>query len=138
MEKLSPIGWAHGYLSAKFYKYFIYVNRKRESTRKGKRRGAELTLCFRIDIYGAWALGNPMPELTLTHFLADFNSCKRTKNLDPEDKSIEKHGVWDPMPELTITSPDVHSRADSNTFTMGLGNPMPESTLPLYQSRLYP
>jgi hypothetical protein len=50
----------------------------------------------------------------------------------------KKHGVWDPMPELTITSPYVHSRADSNTFTMGIGigqpyarvnlNLMPEST----------
>jgi hypothetical protein len=39
----------------------------------------------------------------------------------------EKHGVWDPMPELTITSPYINSRVDSNTFTMG--NPMPESTL---------
>jgi hypothetical protein len=29
------------------------------------------------------------------------------------------------MPELTTTSPFVNS----NTFTMGLGNPMPESTL---------
>jgi hypothetical protein len=37
-------------------------------------------------------------------------------------ESQEKHGVWDPMPELTITSPYVHSRVDSNTFTMG--NPM--------------
>ncbi len=37
------------------------------------------------------------------------------------------HGVWDPMPELTITSPHVHSRVDSKTFTMG--NLMPESTL---------
>jgi hypothetical protein len=45
-------------------------------------------------------------------------------------------GVWDPMPELTITSPYVHSRFDSNTFTMG--NPVPESTLSLYQIRLYP
>ncbi len=43
------------------------------------------------------------------------------------------------MPELTITSPYVHSSADSkNTFTMGLGNPMSESTLTLCQSRLYP
>ncbi len=33
------------------------------------------------------------------------------------------------MPKLTITSPYVHSRVDSNTFTMG--NPMPESTLTL-------
>jgi hypothetical protein len=47
----------------------------------------------------------------------------------------EKHGVWDPMPELTITSPYVHSRVDSNTFTMG--NPMPESTLTLRQSWLF-
>ncbi len=30
----------------------------------------------------------------------------------------------------------VHSRVDSNTFTMG--NPVPESTLTLWQSRLYP
>jgi hypothetical protein len=40
-----------------------------------------------------------------------------------EAESKEKHGVWDPMPELTITSPYVYS----NTFTMN--NPMPESTL---------
>jgi hypothetical protein len=39
------------------------------------------------------------------------------------------------MPEFTITSPYVHVRVDSNTFTMG--NPMPESTLSLCQSRLY-
>jgi hypothetical protein len=32
-----------------------------------------------------------------------------------------------PNPELTITSPFVHSRVESNTST--LGNPMPESTL---------
>jgi hypothetical protein len=43
-----------------------------------------------------------------------------------EAESKEKHGVWDPMPELTTTSPYVHS----NTFTMG--KPMPESTLTLY------
>ncbi len=51
-----------------------------------------------------------------------------------EAESKEKHGVWDPMPELT--SPYIHSRDDSNTLTMG--NPMPESTLTLCQSRLYP
>jgi hypothetical protein len=45
----------------------------------------------------------------------------------PEAESKEKHVVWDPMPELTITSPYVHSRVDSNTFTMA--NSMPESTL---------
>ncbi len=56
--------------------------------------------------------------------------------LRTEAESKEKHGVWDPMPELTIASPYVHSRVDSNTFT--LGNPMPESTLTLCQIRLYP
>ncbi len=44
-----------------------------------------------------------------------------------EAESKEKHGVWDPMPDLTITSPYVQSRVDSNTFTMD--NPRPESTL---------
>jgi hypothetical protein len=38
--------------------------------------------------------------------------------------------------DTTIISPYVHARGDSNTFTMG--NPMPESTLTLCQSRLYP
>jgi hypothetical protein len=38
-----------------------------------------------------------------------FYSIKRL----PEAQSEEKHGVWDPMPELTITSPYVHSRVDS-------------------------
>jgi hypothetical protein len=36
------------------------------------------------------------------------------------------------MPELIINSPYLHSRVDSNTFTMG--NPIPESTLTLCQS----
>ncbi len=53
-----------------------------------------------------------------------------------EAESKEKHGVWDPMPEMTITSPYVQSRVDSKTFT--IGNPMPKSTLTLCQSRLYP
>ncbi len=35
-----------------------------------------------------------------------------------EAESKEKNGVWDPKPELTITSPYVYSRVDSNTFTM--------------------
>jgi hypothetical protein len=52
-----------------------------------------------------------------------------------EAESKEKHVVWDPMPVLTITSPHVHSRVDSNTFTMG--NPMPEPTLTLCKRRLY-
>jgi hypothetical protein len=45
----------------------------------------------------------------------------------PEAESKEEHGVWDPVPELTITSPYVNSRDNSNTFTTG--NPMPESSL---------
>jgi len=51
---------------------------------------------------------------------------------------------WDPMPEMTINSPFVHSRVDPNTFTMGNPmpestiTPMPESTLSLFQSWLYP
>jgi hypothetical protein len=40
-----------------------------------------------------------------------------------EAESKEKHGVWDPMPEMTITSPYVRSTVDSNTFTMD--NPTP-------------
>ncbi len=50
-----------------------------------------------------------------------------------EAESKEKHGVWDPVPELTITSPYVHS----NTLTMG--NPMPEFDLsPTPESTLSP
>ncbi len=37
----------------------------------------------------------------------------------PEAESKEKHGIWDPVPKLSITSPYVHFRVDSNTFTMG-------------------
>jgi hypothetical protein len=40
-----------------------------------------------------------------------------------EAKSKEKYGVWYPIPGLTITSPYVHSRVDSNTFTMGIRQP---------------
>ncbi len=50
-----------------------------------------------------------------------------------ETESKEKHGVWDSMPELTMTSPYVPSGVGSYTFTMG--NPMPGSTLTLCQSR---
>jgi hypothetical protein len=43
----------------------------------------------------------------------------------PEAKSIEKHVVCNPMLELTIhiTSPYVHSRVDSITCIMGIGQP---------------
>ncbi len=46
-----------------------------------------------------------------------------------EAKSKEKQGLWDPMPELTIYSPYVRSRVDSNAFTIGIGNPVLESNL---------
>ncbi len=51
----------------------------------------------------------------------------------------EKHGLWDPILELTVTSPYVDPtvyRVDSNTCTMG--NPMPESTLTLHPYHYYP
>ncbi len=49
-------------------------------------------------------------------------------------RKLTKNGVWNPTLEFNITSPYVHSRVDSHSFTMG--NPMPESTLTLCQSRL--
>ncbi len=53
--------------------------------------------------------------------------CESDEESRAAAESKKNHGVWDPMPELTIISPYAHSRVDSNTFTMG--NPMPESTL---------
>ena len=50
-----------------------------------------------------------------------------------EAKSKEKHGVWDPMPELTITSPYVYFRLQhiyyGQPYAIVELNPMPESTL---------
>ncbi len=71
-------------------------------------------------------------EKSMSSLSGRFEPCG-----EPEAESNEKHGVWDPMPELTLTSPYVHSRVDSNTFTMALAplcqslylNLMPESTL---------
>jgi hypothetical protein len=42
-----------------------------------------------------------------------------------EAESKEKHGVWDPVPELTVTSPYIQVRVN---VIVDL-NPMPESTL---------
>ncbi len=36
---------------------------------------------------------------------------------EAEAESKEKHGVWDPMPLLTITSPHLQSIPDYSTFT---------------------
>ncbi len=57
-------------------------------------------------------------------------------DLDSEAEFKEKLGVWDSLPELTITSTYVDSRIDSNTCTTG--NPMSEPTLTLCHRRLYP
>ncbi len=63
--------------------------------------------------------------------MSSLLNCHLYIGTDAESK--EKPGVWDPMPELTVTLPyNVYSRVDSNTFTM------PDSTLTLCQSRLYP
>ncbi len=66
-----------------------------------------------------------------------YCTCREKQKLmqSPEDESKEKRGVWDRTPELTVTSPYVHSRVDSNTFTSGQPY-MPESTSNLFQSRL--
>ncbi len=39
-------------------------------------------------------MGNPMPELTLTHFIAGFNSRKWTKNLGT-DLSLNRWRILD-------------------------------------------
>ncbi len=65
----------------------------------------------------------------LQHTLTPNDSLAR-------DRIKEKYGVWDPMPELTLTSSYVHSRVNSNTFTMSNPTvyarvdryPMPELT----------
>jgi hypothetical protein len=60
---------------------------------------------------------------------------RQARTRDTEAK--EKHDVWDPMPEFTLTSPYVHHIVDSNTFTMG--NPMPEPNLSSSQGlRIWP
>ncbi len=64
------------------------------------------------------------------------NKVWRATRAIPWGRIQKRQGVWDPIPELTTTSPYVHSRVDSNTFIMG--NPMPESTLTLCQSWIYP
>jgi hypothetical protein len=61
-------------------------------------------------------------------------SCLFVSDILAGEGNIEKL-FFRYMPKLTITSPNVHSRVDSNTFTMG--NSMPESTLTLCQSRQY-
>jgi hypothetical protein len=72
--------------------------------------------------------GIPAPMHTFVPILAP-NVCSFVESRVPvpEAGSKGKHGVWDPIPELTKTSPYVPSREDFNTFIMG--NHMPKSTL---------
>jgi hypothetical protein len=67
----------------------------------------------------------------------------RDQNKDPKlfesilymRKNPKKNMVYgNPMPELIITSPYVHSRVDSNTFCY----PLSESTVTICKRRLYP
>ncbi len=75
--KISPIGWAHLYLSVNFKNRFFYVN---TSTEKGKGRCEQLILWLWKDI--SWSMGNPMPELTLIPRPSWLNIHKMTMNLD--------------------------------------------------------
>ncbi len=60
----------------------------------------------------------------------------RSARLYPPRGHIQRK-TWSIGPYNLTLCPFVHStHSDSNTFTMG--NPMPESTLTLCQSRLYP
>jgi hypothetical protein len=96
----------------------------------------ELTQLLSVDL--------PVREIHLEGIpqLDDLEFCKPClleQNTDPtsEAESKEKHGGMGPYAGVTLTSPYVHSRVDSNTFT--IGNPMPESsTITLCQSRPEP
>jgi hypothetical protein len=76
VEKISPLGGGHLYLSANFQN----SQYEKGEYGKGVGNGWELTLC--LWIYILWSIGNPpMPKLTLTQFLAGFNSHKMTLQL---------------------------------------------------------
>jgi hypothetical protein len=63
-------------------------------------------------------LAQPLQGEFFNSFLQYFIQHWFNAGIDPEAKSKEKQGVWDPMPELTITSPSVDSRVDSYRCTM--------------------
>jgi hypothetical protein len=71
-----------------------------------------------------------------TFFNARHTRYSAGRLLRPNPKKNMVYGRRATMPELTITSPYVHSTVNSNIFTME--NRMPESTLTLCQSQLYP
>jgi len=96
-----------------------------------------LTFCLSLASWSQFISLPSTSQIFIIFFIFYISYFFSPFTLTSEAESKEKTWcVWDPMPELTITSPYAHSRFDSNTFTMG--SPMPESTLTLCQSRLYP
>jgi hypothetical protein len=85
-----------------------------------------------------WAEGLPHPILpggnTKALLARSHRQGRRRQRTNPKKNMV--YGILCRSWLYTRTSPYVHSRVDSNTFTMG--NPMPESTLTLCQSQLYP
>ncbi len=80
--KISPIGWAHLYLSANFQSQFFYV---KKSTEEGERRAdlmslVDISWSMGIGQTHAWADFNPTPWLALTPIqvseLHNTNYCK--------------------------------------------------------------
>jgi hypothetical protein len=62
------------------------------------------------------------------------SSSPTRSSASPEAESKEKQDVWGPY-AVVGNNLNVKSRVHFNTFTMG--NPMPELTLTICQSRLY-
>jgi hypothetical protein len=88
-----------------------------------------------------------LQRLGYIHFLYTENGLSQWTqshlHIEAEYKKNTVYGAL--MPELNITSPYVHSRVDSKTFTMSNPharvdlNPMPESTLsPCQGLRIWP
>ncbi len=87
-------------------------------------------------IAGVVAYGR-QKRIDSTSQLPQLNIRVHPRN-NSETVFTEKHGVWDPMTELPITSFYVDSRLQRRLQHMNHGKPMPESTLALCHSRLYP
>ncbi len=74
IRKISAFDWAQLYLSANFQN-----NKLEKGVWEGRGKGWELTLFLWIDIL--WGMDNPLPELTLPHAVAGFNSHEMIMNL---------------------------------------------------------
>ncbi len=104
------------------------------------RGGDDPTSCWPHDQVVGWTLPHFRPsagvvvrkKFVFSHNVQSAFIFLQGKYLRPNPKKNMVYGTL----ELTITSAYVHSRVDSNTFTTG--KPMPESTLTLRQSRLFP